>query len=487
MPCWNPHRSARCEMSLWPGPERRSGVGILITSMARRLRAFPRGPRKAQRIRDSARDLGAWAQTVRSRWGLRRFKGPIIAITGTKGKTTTALLVSRIFRDAGYRVGTACSTGIYVNGGCVIPGSYGGADGPWLAYCGGGTDVLVIETAHGGIQRYGFGFPGCDVAIFTNISDGHLGELGIESLEEMFALKWKLASRLRPGGTIILNADDARLASALPPPTAKVAYATMNQGDVACAARRMRSLYRYAGGKIIKEQGGHREALFDISEAPLLLGGVLSYNVYNLLTAVAATEAVHPLLPVSQESLSKSLLSFGAAVEDNPGRFNLFELPGGRIVLLGGSNRDSYRRDAEALARIRDQGPFPVRRLIGVVTGIGMQSDDYMRDLVRIASAVCDEIVVREPLPRHRRGRRPGEIPSILAAAALEAGLPEERIRWGGDSCAWIQDLLFSSGERDHLVAVFCAHAQEPILDLCRGVAELANDWRLCRGITHPV
>ena len=104
-------------------------MGILMTSMARRLRAFPRVPRKVQRIRDSARDLGAWAQTVRSRWGIRRFKGPIIAITGTKGKTTSTLLVSRIFRDAGYRVGTACSNGIYVDGHCIIPGSYGGADG----------------------------------------------------------------------------------------------------------------------------------------------------------------------------------------------------------------------------------------------------------------------------------------------------------------------------------------------------------------------
>ena len=207
-------------------------MGILMTSMARRLRAFPSRPRKVQRLRDSVRDLGAWAQTVRSRWGLRGFKGPIIAITGTKGKTTTALLVSRIFRDAGYRVGTACSTGIYVRGDCISPGTYAGADGPWLAYRAGGTDVLVVETAHGGIQRYGFGFPGCDVAIFTIITDGHIGELGIESLEEMFALKWKLASRVRPGGTIVLNADDERLASLSSSHTATIAYTAIAQGCV---------------------------------------------------------------------------------------------------------------------------------------------------------------------------------------------------------------------------------------------------------------
>ena len=172
-------------------------MGILTRSLLRRLRAFPRAPRKLQKLRSSIRDLRWWARTVRSRWALLGFKGPIVAITGTKGKTTTTRLISRVFKDAGYRVGTACSGGIYVNGDCVLSGSYGGADGPLLAHRAGGTDVLVIETAHGGIQRYGFGFPRCDVAIFTNITDGHVGELGIESLEEMLALKWRLASRLR--------------------------------------------------------------------------------------------------------------------------------------------------------------------------------------------------------------------------------------------------------------------------------------------------
>ena len=168
-------------------------------------------------------------------------------------------------------------------------------------------------------------------------------------------------------------------------------------------------------------------------------------------------------------------MSFGASPEDNPGRFNLFDLPSGRVLLLAGSNRDSYRRDAEVLARIRDRRPFPVGRIIGVITAIGTHSDDYMRDLVRIASFVCDEIIIREPLARYRRGRLPGEIPTILAAAAIEAGLPGSCIRVCADSFDLVQDLLLCPGEQDRLIVVVCAFAQEPVLDLCRQLAGLAN------------
>jgi hypothetical protein len=129
----------------------------------------------------------------------------------------------------------------------------------------------------------------------------------------------------------------------------------------------------------VKEVEGRSSILFDLSSAPLIFGGLISYNAYNLLAAIAATEAIRPLLPVSQESLVKSLLSFGASPEDNPGHFNLFDLPGGRVVLLAGSNRDSYRRDAEVLARIRDSRRVPVDRIIGVITGVGTHSEDYMR------------------------------------------------------------------------------------------------------------
>ncbi len=449
-------------------------MGVRNTSLIRRLRAFPRSPRKLQKIRDSIRDIGFWARTFRSRRALRGFTGPVIAITGTNGKTTTTLLTSRIFSDAGYRVGTACSIGIYVNRDCVLPGTYTGLDGPLLAYRAGGTDVLVVETAHVGILRHGFGFPACDVAVFTNISEGHLGQLGINTMDEMLALKWNLTSRLRHGGTIVLNADDAMLASASPPPTANVSYVSIASGTPRDRARPDATLYRFADGIVVKEHEGRSETIGELSKAPLLLGGLIPYNASNLIGALAAAEAVSSVRPVPRQSLLQSLLSFGSRPTDNPGRFSLFDTPGGKVVLLAGSNKDSYRRDVEVLASIRERQPFPVERVVGVITGLWFHTEEYMRELCQLASSVCDEIVIRAPQERYLKGRRFAQIATILATAARDAGIAGERIRVHAGPFDLIQDLLRMPGQPGRLVAVFCAFAQEPILPLCGRLADLA-------------
>lgn len=450
-------------------------MDAVTVALGRRLRSFLQSPRKIQKLRDTCHDLGWYALTTWSRLRLRGYQGHLIAITGTKGKTTTTRLISRIFADAGHQVGMACSGGIYVNGTCALRGQFSGADGPIRAYRAGGRDLLVLETAHGGIQRYGFGFPDCDIAIFTNITDGHLGELGIQTLDEMLALKWRLASRVRSGGTMILNADDPLLAPLRPPQNVDVIYLGLGS-SAQKNANPLSTIYRYdEDGTVVRERGGRSSIVAEIRDAPLLFRGFASYNAYNLLAAIASVEVMHPYLPVSQQSLLRSLLSFGAVPDDNPGHFNLFEGSWGRVLLLAGSNRDSYQRDVQALARMRACRPFPIRRIIGVITGIGIQSTSYIRDLARIAASVSDEVVIREPLPRYRHMMAPGEISSILEQTTLESGIPPQAIHVWGERSNLIEDLILRNKDPDILVVVFCAFAQESIDKLCRQLSDLSS------------
>lgn len=456
-------------------------MDVVTAALGRRLHSFFRSQRKLQKLQSSFHDLGWRALTTWSRWRLKGFQGPLIAITGTKGKTTTTRLIARIFADAGFRVGMACSEGVYVNGACVLSGPFSGADGPIRAYRAGGRDLLVLETARGSIQRYGFGFNGCNIAIFTNITDGHLGQLGIETLEEMLALKWRLAFKVGSGGTVILNADDPLLCSVRPPQGVKAVYLSLARAPAQGGVDLKAPLYRYDDhGTVVKECNGRSSIVAEIPDAPLLCQGFAPYNAYNLLAAIASVEAMRPFLAVSQASLLGSLTSFGSVPDDNPGRFTLFEGTWGRVLLLAGSTRDSYQRDAQALARIRASSPFSVERIIGVITGIGMQSTSYIRELAGIVASVCDEIIIREPLPRYRHVRAPGEISSILKSAALESGIPHHAIHVWSETSDLIRDLILPNREANRFVAVFSAFAQEPIIDLCRRLGDLgssSNRW----------
>ena len=133
---------------------------------------------------------------------------PVISVTGTNGKTTTVRMIGQVLRQAGLRVGMACTDGVYVGGRLVYAADASGPRSAEMVLDDPTVEAAVLETARGGIVRRGLGYDRADVAVVTNITADHLGDDGIDDLDELIHVKALVAEEIRDGGSVVLNADD---------------------------------------------------------------------------------------------------------------------------------------------------------------------------------------------------------------------------------------------------------------------------------------
>ncbi|HYF51439.1 MAG TPA: cyanophycin synthetase, partial [Planctomycetota bacterium] len=136
---------------------------------------------------------------------------PIISITGTNGKTTTARMIAHAIGMTGQIVGLTSTDGISIGGQTIVHDDSAGPVSARAVLSDPSVEVAVLETARGGIVRRGLGYDWSDIGILTNIAADHIGQDGIESIDDIVRIKAVVAERVKPGGTLILNADDARV------------------------------------------------------------------------------------------------------------------------------------------------------------------------------------------------------------------------------------------------------------------------------------
>ncbi len=353
---------------------------------------------------------------------------PVLAVTGTNGKSTTSRMISRVLRTQGLDVGLTSTSGIYVNDERIVAAD---ASGPWSA----GVilrdptvDVAVLETARGGILRSGLGFRECDIGVVTNVQADHLGIKGIDTLEDLAWVKSVVVEAVRPGGTSVLNADDAMTLRMRRRAGGRIAFFSLRGGDVLDPI--VRDHIADGGLAVVREPGAgggdivihdDHEAipLMPVAEIPATLDGMAEFNVANALAAVAVCHAHGVPLATIRTGLSTFTTSF----EQSPGRLNVFDGHGFRVILDYAHNPAGLRALGETILKMRPRHG----KVVGMVSIPGDRRDEDMREMGAVATRYFDEIVFREDPAR--RGRGPGEIVSLLAAGALAAGFPEERIR----------------------------------------------------------
>ncbi|HEY3316388.1 MAG TPA: cyanophycin synthetase [Bacillota bacterium] len=337
---------------------------------------------------------------------------PIVAVTGTNGKTTVCRIIARFLEAQGTCVGLAATDGISIGGKLLVKGDTSGAWSADLVLGDPEVEAAVLETARGGIIRSGLAFDHCDVAVVTNISADHIGQDGIETIEDLADVKALLVEAVPKDGFAVLNADDPYVLEMAGRTDGQVIFFGMQDDNL--VIRKHLALGGRAvvvrKGRVLLAQGSSWSRLGRVSEFPLTIDGKVIHNLQNILAAAAAGWAAG----VKPEVMVQVLREFTCAPGCNPGRFNIYQVGQLRLVVDYGHNPAAFR---STLRAIKAQGPG---RPVGVITAPGDRRDEDIIELGRIAGRGFIKIIVKED--HDKRGRRDGEVAELLRRGVLEAG-----------------------------------------------------------------
>ena len=336
---------------------------------------------------------------------------PLVAVSGTNGKTTTVRLISHILQVTGTSVGMACTDGIYVGGKRTESGDCSGPKSARSLLLNPAVEAAVMETARGGILREGLGWDRCDVAVVTNIGTGdHLGLEYVTTTEELAVVKRVIVENVSPTGFAVLNAADQHtVAMARSCPGAVIFFAVDQSTPTLVAHRAAGMRVVFVDGADIVAREGAFEKRIPLAAVPLTRRGTIRFQVENTLAAVAAAWA----LKVDWDVVRSGLATFTSDIRTAPGRFNVMDIRGATVIADYGHNADAIA----ALAASAEA--FPAKRRIVVISAPGDRRDSDIRKQGEILGDAFDEVVLYQD--KCQRGRRDGEVLALLRQGLANA------------------------------------------------------------------
>jgi len=347
---------------------------------------------------------------------------PVVSISGTNGKSTVTRLITHILLRAGRHVGTTTSDGVMVDERLVDPGDWTGPAGAHMVLGRRDVDVAVLETARGGLLLRGVGYQSNDASVLTNVSSDHLDLQGIHTLPELAEVKSTICRITRPGGWVVLNADDPLVAAVTRRVHGTVALFTL-RGRGSRVVRRHRATggraYLVHRGMLIEANGDAETEIVEIARVPIAIGGLAHHNVANALAAAGGARG----LGASIAQVRHGLIDFAPSEERSPGRLNLFRL-GTRVVIVDFAHNEAgiaaVLDVAEGIAAGAAARSAPITAIIGTA---GDRPDDTLRGIGRTAASRAQRVVIKETL-KYLRGRSAESVVGELLAGIRAAGMP---------------------------------------------------------------
>jgi cyanophycin synthetase len=330
---------------------------------------------------------------------------PIIAITGTNGKTTTSRLVAHIAKTAGYKVGYTTSDGVYIQNQMMMKGDCTGPASAQFVLKDPTVDFAVLESARGGILRSGLAFRNCDIAIVTNVASDHMGLGGIDSLEQMARVKSVVAETVYKHGFAILNADDDLVYDMRKNLSCNIALFSMDEFNPRIVEHCKNGGHAavYENGFVTIMKGTWKIRVQKVSEIPITYGGKALHNVMNTLPSILATYLYRN---IKVADIKLALETFIPSPTQTPGRLNLFQFKHFKFLADFAHNPAGLQLLCDFVSKM-DGTPK-----VGIISGTGDRRDEDIRELGVISAKHFDEIIIRQD--RHLRGRTAENIVELL-------------------------------------------------------------------------
>ncbi len=337
---------------------------------------------------------------------------PVVAVTGTNGKTTTVRLIAHLLSASGLRTGMTCTDGVYVGERRIDSGDCSGPKSARSVLMHPEVDAAVFETARGGLLREGLAFDRCQVAVVTNIGEGdHLGLNYITTVEDLAVLKRVIVQNVASDGMAVLNAADpivARMADSCPGAVTFFAADRRHPVMATHNAKGGRVVF-IDGNAIVCAEGGALVRRIPLDGVPLTRQGTIRFQVENAMAAVAAAWA----LRLDWAAVTAALGSFASDAGTAPGRFNVFSYRGATLIADYGHNPDAI----QALVRAVDA--MPAQRRSIVISGAGDRRDRDLRRQTEILGDAFDEVILYQD--QCQRGRADGEVLVLLREGLAHA------------------------------------------------------------------
>ncbi len=385
---------------------------------------------------------------------------PVVAVTGTNGKTTTVRLIAHLLEKSGLRTGMTNTDGIYVQGKRIDSGDCSGPRSARNVLLHPDVDAAVFETARGGLLREGLAFDSCQVGVVTNIGLGdHLGLNYITTVEDLAVLKRVVVHNVADNGYAVLNAADPIVAGmAASCPGSVIFFAADRHHPVMATHRAQgkRTVY-VENGDLVAAEGNHELIRIALAGVPLTRNGSIGFQVENVMASMAAAWGVG----LDWDAVRTGLASFVNDSDNAPGRFNLFAWRGATLIADYGHNPDAM------LALVKAVDAMPGKNRYVVISGAGDRRDEDIREQTRILGAAFDHVVLYQDACQ--RGRADGEVIRLLREGLQDAARARSVVDIQGEFAA-IDHTLAALGEGD-LCLILIDQVEEALAHIAARVA----------------